>query len=502
MIKTTPTETIIAIATATSEAGIGIVRLSGPLALSCADRCITDQKHARTLAERKPNTIQFGYVTDAEGNDVDEALISYMKAPHSYTGEDVVEINVHGGRFILEKVLKTLLAENKGRLRLALPGEFTKRAFLNGKMDLSQAEAVQDMIAAESDFALTNAMRQLRGDLRKLVTDMREQILHETAFLEAALDDPENYNLDAYTDKLEPVLDELVCTLQNLMNTAEEGRIIKEGIRAAIIGKPNVGKSTLLNLLSGTDKAIVTDIPGTTRDVLSENIRIGDLVLLVSDTAGLHETDDPVEKIGVERALQYAKEADLILAVLDLKDIICEFSKTEPAMDTKQEDMDLLSFVFEPEVLRCMRQKKCVIFLNKEDLITDEQKTYAKKALEKSLLKQGLSSNIKTITTSFLSSSLYQDETVRFKQALYDLFLRDEFVNRGEYVLTNERHIQALLKAKESLILAKKTIRDGAGEDLLTVDLMDAYTALSSIIGENVEDDLADRIFSKFCMGK
>ena len=492
------TDTIIAIATAMSDAGIGIIRLSGPLSLECVSSCVTDAKHQYTLLNKKANTINLGYVMDENHEIVDEALISYMKAPFSYTGEDIVEINVHGGRFILNKVLKTLLIQNQNKLRTAEPGEFTKRAFLNGKMDLSQAEAVQDLIFAENDFAAHNAMMQLRGDLKEMVFQLREKILLETAYLEAALDDPESYDLNQYEVRVKPVIEETLNSLTKLLETADEGRILKDGIGACIVGRPNVGKSTLLNLLSGSDVAIVTNIPGTTRDVLSESVRIGEFILNLSDTAGIRDTTDAVEQIGVERALKQAKNADLILAVLDQKEVFSFMEETETNVTVEQ----FFSYFFTEELMTIMKEKKTVLLLNKADLMTDKQQTAIISFLERLIKMHQASTFIKILPVSFLNASLKNDSMEAFKKTLENLFLKEVSLQGSEFLLTNIRHIQAFSKAKQSLQLALNTIESGAGEDLLSVDLMDAYAALSLVVGEQVEDDLADKIFKEFCMGK
>ena len=313
------TDTIAAIATAMSEAGIGIIRVSGPDAAAIGSELYRTSKKNRTnIAEWRPGTIRFGYIveTDESGKEslIDEVMLSWMKSPHSYTTEDTVEINTHGGMFLMNRILELVL---KCGARMAEPGEFTKRAFLGGRIDLARAEAVMDLISSGNEFARKTSAAQLEGAVSARIRELREKILYEIAFIESALDDPENYSLDGYTDRLMDTCKGLEKEMRSLLSHAEEGRILKEGIRTAIVGRPNVGKSSLLNHLAGEERAIVTEIEGTTRDTLSETVRVGGVLLHLTDTAGIRQTKDKVEQIGVHRAQQALDNADLILFVID-----------------------------------------------------------------------------------------------------------------------------------------------------------------------------------------
>ena len=469
-------DTIVSIATSMTDAGIGILRISGSDAISCAEQVLE-----KPLANREQNTIRLNRVTVSGEGLLDEVLVSVMKAPRSYTGEDVVEINTHGGRLIMERVLEMLLRKGRGRLRLAEPGEFTKRAFLNGKMDLTKAEAVQDLIGAQNSFALENAARQLNGALSAHIRAMRESILHEAAFIEAALDDPDVYEdaLNGYAKTMEITATDLLRQMDQLLAGFDEGALRKDGIRCAILGKPNTGKSTLLNLLAGKDRAIVTDIPGTTRDIIEESVMLDEMLLRVMDTAGIRNAQDQVEQIGIERAKTSAKEADLVLLVIDA---------TAPA-DT--------------ELLQLVRDKKTVVLLNKTDLVREEtladlEEEYRRKLCavsDDALNGQGPAVWIRT--------SLKENTgTERLKEVLRDLFFRGELCAKEEYYLTSARHKAAIEDAKNSMLCVLRAVREGASEELYQPDLMDAYRFLGKVIGESVEEDLLDKIFSEFCLGK
>ncbi len=311
--------TIAAISTAVSNAGIGIVRMSGQESFLIADKIYKGKKEKR-LCEQRSHTIHYGYIMDGE-NPVDEVLVMLMRGPHSYTGEDTVEINCHGGVYVVRRILEILL-ENGARP--AEPGEFTKRAFLNGRMDLSQAEAVGDLIASKNRYALQSSVSQLKGNIRNEISSLRNKIIHHTAFIESALDDPEHIEMDGYGMELRESVDEMIGIILHLLETCEEGRMITEGIRTVILGKPNAGKSSLLNVLLGEERAIVTDIAGTTRDILEEHMNLKGISLNIIDTAGIRDTQDVVEKIGVEKARNYADQADLILYVIDASDELDE----------------------------------------------------------------------------------------------------------------------------------------------------------------------------------
>ncbi len=461
-------DTIASISTALGNGGIGIVRVSGKNAVSVVDR-IFQSKSGKCLAEAKSHTIHYGFiysdnnVQDENRKIVDEVLVSVMRAPKTYTAEDVVEINCHGGAFVTRKVLETVL--NAGA-RAAEPGEFTKRAFLNGRIDLSEAEAVMDVIESQNEYALQNSVGQLRGSVKKLILNIREEILTQCAYIEAVLDDPEHMSFVNYRPELEEKTDGLIDQLERVLLSFENGRMLKEGIKTVILGKPNAGKSSLLNVLVGEERAIVTDIAGTTRDVLSETVVIGGISLFIMDTAGIRKSEDKVEQIGIERAKASAKEADLILFVAD----------GSTALD--ESDM---------EILNLLQGKKAIILLNKSDLenVTTEE-------------------DIRKLCDYKLLSFSAKEETglEELENVLKEMFFSGKLQFNNEVILTNVRQKEAISKAKYSLELVKKAIEEDMPEDFYTIDLMDAYTELGKVIGEALEDDLADQIFSKFCMGK
>ena len=457
-------DTIAAIATGMGNSGIGIVRISGPLSISVADKLFRGRKKVN---EMNTYTAAYGHVVDREGEVIDETVLLLMKGPHTYTTEDTVELDCHGGSFVLKKVLERVV---ECGARLAEPGEFTKRAFLGGRIDMSEAEAVMDVINAESDMALRNSLGQLKGDLREKIISLREKIIYETAFIESALDDPENYSLDGYKEKLTIIVDNLLESVDSMMTTCENGRLIKEGIRTAIVGRPNVGKSSILNMMLGETRAIVTDIEGTTRDTLEETASIGGIILRLIDTAGIRDTVDTVEKIGVDKARENIGSADLILFIVD------------GASEVKDEDLAIINE---------LQGKKVIALINKEDL---PQKIDMDK-LESELSNVGC--------TDIIGISAVEETG---KELLYDrireLFFKGEIKVTDQIIITNERHKEALEMAKTSLLRVKDSIADDMGEDFYTIDLMAAYESLGRIIGETLEDDLADKIFREFCMGK
>ncbi|MCR5542862.1 MAG: tRNA uridine-5-carboxymethylaminomethyl(34) synthesis GTPase MnmE [Eubacterium sp.] len=452
-------DTICTIATGMGRSAIGMVRVSGPEAIDICDKIFRGKKRIKNM---ETFTAAFGRIV-YEDEIFDEAVVLVMKAPHTYTTEDTVEINLHGGSYVIKRVMELLL--NLG-VRPAEPGEFTKRAFLGGRIDMTEAEAVMDVINAETDKALKASVGQLTGGLSKQVVELREKILYQTAYIESALDDPENYSLDGYSDKLKEVVITVKDKIEALLRTADEGRIIREGISTAIVGRPNVGKSSILNLLLGEERAIVTDIEGTTRDTLEEYVNIGGIILKLIDTAGIRNTDDVVEKIGVDRAKESIEEADLILMILDGSESLLPEDK---------------------EILESVRDKKIITLINKSDK-------------ESNLDKEELASIIDTEIIDI--SAKTGDGLEDLKDVLTDMFFRDELDFNDQIYITNSRHKAALISANESLGKVLESIDSAMGEDFYTIDLMAAYESLGDIIGETLEDDLADKIFSEFCMGK
>ena len=454
-------DTIAAIATAMSNSGIGIVRISGPESLAIIQKIYKGKKE-KNFQIIDTHTIHYGYIVDDE-EIIDEVLVMVMKGPHSFTGEDTVEINCHGGVFVIQRVLETVI---KYGARPAEPGEFTKRAFLNGKMDLSQAEAVIDLISSQNEYARKSSVSQLKGSVQKKMKEIREEILYHTAFIETALDDPEHISVDGYGEKLKGVVDNLLLQLKDLLISSESGKMLKEGIQTVIVGKPNAGKSSLLNVLVGEEKAIVTDIAGTTRDVLEESIRLHGISLNIMDTAGIRSTDDVVEKIGVDRAKNFANEADLIIYVVDAS-----------------RDLDENDF----EIIEMIRNKKAVILLNKSDLAMVVTKDMIKELIDKPMIE---------ISAKEESGITELEETVK------TMFFNGEISFNDEIYITNIRHKNAILESYESLQKVIVSIENGMPEDFYSIDLLDAYESLGSITGETIGEDLVNEIFSKFCMGK
>ena len=454
-------ETIAAISTGMSNSGIGIVRISGDDAFQIIDRIY---KGKQKLSEADSHTIHYGFIKDG-GETVDEVLVSVMRAPRTFTGEDTVEINCHGGVYVVQRVLETVL---KNGARPAEPGEFTKRAFLNGKMDLSQAEAVIDVITSKNEYALQSSVSQLRGSVKKKIETMRETLLYHTAFIETALDDPEHISVDGYGETLEKELIPIREELKKLIDSAGNGRIIKEGIQTVILGKPNAGKSSLLNVLSGRERAIVTEIEGTTRDVLEEQIHLNGLNLNMIDTAGIRQTEDIVEKIGVEKAREYAESADLIIYVADASRKLDENDR---------------------EIAQIIAGKKVVVLLNKSDL-------------ESVLTREELCTFLED-EFPVIEVSAKEEKGIReLEQQLKTMFLSGDLSFNDEVMITNMRQKSALQDAYMSLRKVQESIEDQMPEDFYSIDLMDAYEALGSITGETIGEDLVNEIFSKFCMGK
>lgn len=474
-------DTIAAISTGMSASGIGIVRISGEQAFEVIDRIFHGKEK---LSGAKSHTIHYGFIMDGKDT-ADEVLVSVMRSPRTFTGENTVEINCHGGMFVVKKVLEIVL-ENGARL--AESGEFTKRAFLNGRMDLSQAEAVMDVIHSQNSYALKSSVGQLRGNVKRKIGGIREKILYHTAFIESALDDPEHISIDGYGEELERVLDELTAKLEKLIRSYDSGRIIKEGIQTVILGKPNVGKSSLLNILSGRERAIVTDIAGTTRDILEEQVQIQGLNLNVIDTAGIRDTHDMIEKMGVEKAKEYADQADLIIYVADA------------SRELDENDMRIGELIY---------GKKCIILLNKSDLNTVVSKTDLKNCLKEIFSKAGgmlpeeESAEGLVERIPLIDISVKMEQGIReFGLVLQEMFLEGDISSNEEIHITNLRQKEALAAAYDALQRVRQSIRDQMPEDFYSIDLMDAYEALGSITGETIGEDLVNEIFSKFCMGK
>ncbi len=466
-------DTIAAIATGMTESGIGIIRISGGKAVEIGSRLFRTSTGKDILKKVVSHTFHYGYAVDSSYSEcenwkdyiIDEVMIVVMKAPRSYTGEDTVEIQCHGGILVMQKILSAVMDSGA---RLAEPGEFSKRAFLNGKMDLSKAEAVMDVIHSQNEYALRSSVNQLKGRLAEKVKSLRDQILYEIAFIESALDDPEHISLDGYSDRLYEKLENLSDILVKLIASADNGKLMKEGINTVIIGKPNAGKSSLLNTLVGEERAIVTDIAGTTRDVLQETIKLHGINLNITDTAGIRSTEDKIERIGVEKALQYADRSDLVLYVVD------------GSVELDENDKKIISM---------LKDKKVIVLLNKSDLsmVTEEED-----------LKNVIPEGAVIIRTSNMDKRGIDE----LEETIKEMFFKGCLKSSNELVITNIRHKEALQEAYSSLMLVKKSMDENMPEDFYSIDLMSAYGSLGRIIGEEVDDDLMEEIFSKFCLGK
>lgn len=457
------TDTIAAIATGMNPSGIGIIRVSGEDAFKIASS-VFHKKNNSVIEKFEPYKAYFGFVKD---NDeiLDEVILLCFKNPNSFTGEDTIEIQCHGGILMMNRILDLCI---KSGARIADPGEFTKRAFLNGKMDLSKAEAVMDVIASKNDYALKNSVRQLTGSLYNNIKELRDSIIYEIAYIESALDDPEHISLDGYSESLLVKVNDYLDKLNKLSNSFNDGKILSEGIKTVILGKPNVGKSSLMNILLGHERAIVTDIAGTTRDTIEENVLINGIMLNIVDTAGIRDSEDIVEKIGVDKAITNAEDADLIILVID------------SSIPLSDEDVQIFELVKK-------YNKKCVILLNKTDLesVTDKDK---------------IGSYISSPVISISAKKEYGIDEL--KQYISNEFSSGLIKYNDEIFITNKRHMEAINDAINSLMLVKNSILDDMPEDFYSIDLTSAYASLGFIIGEEIEEDVINEIFSKFCMGK
>ena len=455
------TDTIAAIATAMSSSGIGIIRISGDEAVGIVDR-IFSMKNGKKLSDMPTHKIHYGHIKDGD-EVIDEVMVVLMRAPKSYTKEDTVEIDCHGGVYVMKRVLETVI---KYGARPAEPGEFTKRAFLNGRIDLTQAESVMDVISSKNEFALKSSISQLQGSLQKEIKELREKIIYEIAFIESALDDPEHINIDGYGQKLKTVAEECKEKIKHLLDTADNGKILKEGIDTVIVGKPNAGKSSLMNVLLKKERAIVTDIAGTTRDVLEEQMNLNGITLNIIDTAGIRDTEDVVEKIGVDKAKDYLVNADLIIYVVD----------SSTPLDENDE-----------KIMEMIKDRTALVLLNKSDLDTVTTEEMIASHLDQKIIKVSMKEN---------------QGVDELENAIKELFFHGKVELNDEVYITNARHKAALSNAKDSLNMVLDSIAMEMPEDFYSIDLMNTYEELGNILGESLGEDLVNEIFSKFCTGK
>lgn len=459
------TDTIAAIATAMTNSGIGIIRISGEDAFTVIDRIYQSKNGKKKLSEEKSHTVHYGYIVDdtKENKIIDEVMVLIMRAPNTYTREDTVEIDCHGGVLVMQKILDTVVCHGA---RPAEPGEFTKRAFLNGRIDLTQAESVMDVISSKNEFALKSSISQLQGSLQKEIKELREKIIYEIAFIESALDDPEHINIDGYGQKLKTVAEECKERIEHLLDTADNGKILKEGIDTVIVGKPNAGKSSLMNVLLKKERAIVTDIAGTTRDVLEEQMNLNGITLNIIDTAGIRDTEDIVEKIGVDKAKDYLVNAGLIIYVVD----------SSTPLDENDE-----------KIMEMIKDRTALVLLNKSDLDTVTTEEMIASHLDQKIIKVSMKEN---------------QGVDELENAIKELFFHGKVELNDEVYITNARHKAALSNAKDSLNMVLDSIAMEMPEDFYSIDLMNTYEELGNILGESLGEDLVNEIFSKFCTGK
>lgn len=456
------TDTIAAIGTALSNSGISIIRISGKDSLNIIRKIFVSN------SKIMPNNIIYGKIVE-NGKVVDTVLVSYFKNPKSYTGEDVCEINCHGGVQITREILQLVLANGA---RLAEPGEFSKRAFLNGKMDLTKAEAVINLINSKNTTQARIAANNLEGDLYKKIKEVREELIELMAHIEVSVDYPEYDYDEVENDNVISLLNKKIIEINNILSTYEQGKYIKDGVNVVILGKPNVGKSSLLNTLSRSQKAIVTEIPGTTRDVIEERINIGNIILNLSDTAGIRKTDDFVEKIGVKRSIEKIDEADLVIYLLNVES------------DIDDEDKEILSKIQNKGI-------KLITVINKID---KGQKLKFDSILDE-LKRFGVKEVIKM-------SVLNNEGIDELKNKIEEIFNTNDLDFENELIITNERHRDLLNKSKEYLEIAKKEIEDNEPIDIVSIVIKNATKSLGEIIGADVNQDIVNKIFEKFCLGK
>lgn len=457
-------DTITAIASGLSNSGISVIRISGSDAIAAADK-IFRTKSGSSLMNAKTHTVHYGVIMDGD-EFVDEVLLLVLRAPRTYTREDVIEIDCHGGALVTQRVLETILKQG---VRLAEPGEFTKRAFLNGRIDLSQAEGVMDLIDASNRLAMKHSAGQVRGILKDKIMRLRNMILDDVAFIEAALDDPEHIDVDEYRETLECHIAEVSESISQLIAGFHNGKLIREGVNTVILGKPNAGKSTLLNLFAGEERAIVTEIAGTTRDLLEVPVMVDGIQLNITDTAGLRDTEDVVERIGVERAKESAEHADLILYLLDAG---------------KNMEKEELEFIRQLEV------ERLILLMNKSDLAEEEKK------LSLNDLEAELGTSVIAISAKENIGTDALKDAIR-KKCFFGVNPDSESL-----YISNERHKEALKEAASYMENANGSCEAGMPEDFISIDLMGAYQALGKILGETLDEDLVNNIFEKFCLGK
>lgn len=444
-------KTVAAIATPVGTGGVSVIRVSGADAIEKVNKIFTVD-----ISKVNTHTVHYGFIKSGDKY-IDEVLVTVMKAPKTFTGEDVVEIGTHGGIGVTNSVLNALISTG---IEQAAAGEFTKRAFLNGKIDLSRAEAIIDIINSENTLSEQNAVNQLRGGLSKSIEGVRDELVKLAAHMQVSIDYPDEDLEEITTEQIHDSIIKACNRIKKLINSAEDGRIIKDGIRTVIVGKPNVGKSALMNYLAGYDKAIVTDIAGTTRDVIEENITLSGIPIKLIDTAGIHKTDDTVEKIGVERSMRSIEGADLVIVLIDLS---CE---------PDEEDLEVLSKT---------KNTKRIIVGNKSDCVINKE---AQKLCD------------------ILVSAKTGDGTDMIKDRISDMYHIGEIaVNSGE-VITNMRHKASLIKADEALIRAGEAISTGIPQDLAAMDINAAIEALGEITGATVSEDIVSAVFANFCVGK